>query len=107
LADEIDDLIAKSGKLRSAHVDSPEEVPASPKGLDPSLLPTLSSVKEVDSVRAALRRLRWRETRLGAALRGAIFGSVVVVLYLGLAGVYSSEPFFLSSSRFWQLRGQS
>jgi TIR domain len=93
-ADEIDDLIAKSGKLRPNRVVVQQPDLASPNALDPSLLPTLSAVKEVDSVRVALRRLLWPETRLWAALRGAIFGSVVVVLYLGLAGVYSSEPFF-------------
>jgi uncharacterized membrane protein YccC len=64
--------------------------------LDPSLLPALNAVKEVDSVRVALRRLRWPETRLGAALRGAVFGSIVAVLYLGFREIYSSsEPFFL------------
>jgi hypothetical protein len=93
-ADEIDDLLAKSGRLRSEPVGVQQSDLASAKALESSLLPTLNAVKEVDSVRAAVRRLRWPETRLGAALRGAIFGSVVVVLYLGLAGVYSSEPFF-------------
>jgi hypothetical protein len=93
-ADEIDDLIARSGKLKSDPVGVQQPDLASPNALNPPLLPALSAVKEVDSVRDAVRRLRWPETRLGAALRGAIFGSVVVVFYLGLAGVYSSEPFF-------------
>jgi hypothetical protein len=88
-ADEIDYLIAKSGKLRS-------DSPSSSNVLDPSLLPALNAVKEVDSVRVAFRRLRWPETRLGAALRGAIFGSIVAVLFLGFREMYSSsEPFFL------------
>ena len=94
-ADEIDDLLAKSGTVNSNRVVVQQPDLASPNALDPSLLPTLSAVKEVDSVRVALIRLRWPETRLGAALRGAIFGSVVAVLYMGLSGVYSSEPFFL------------
>jgi len=104
-ADEIDDLIAKSGKLRSDPVVVQETDMASPKPLDLSLLPTLSSVKEVDSVRVALRRLRWPETRLGAALRGAIFGSVVVLLYVGLAGVYESEPFFFKFTTLLAIAG--
>lgn len=93
-ADEIDDLLAKSGNLKSDSVGVQQLDLASLKALDPSLIPTLSAVKEVNSVRDTLKRLRWPETRLGAALRAAIFGSVVVVVYLGLAGVYSSEPFF-------------
>jgi hypothetical protein len=88
-ADEIDDLIAKSGKQKSASDVIQQPDLALPKALDLSSLPALSSVKEwgFDSVKIAVRRLRWPETRLGAALRGAIIGFVFATLFLKVAQI--------------------
>ena len=91
-AAEIDELVAHPGKLKSAPVESEQILPPR-KDLDLSFLPPLSSFQELalTSVRARVRRLRWPETRLGAALRGAIVGFFVTLLFLNVAELLSIE----------------
>ena len=73
-----------------------------PKALDFSIVPSLGSLKKlaVDYVKIAFKRLRWPETRLGAALRGAIVGFVFSVVFLKIQDWVHPESRYGSGEEF-------